>query len=206
MDRILKAALHALRSYQYGNVSPELAEMVADKIEGMEGTPLPSPFFAKTLNDSIIDARRAIRTGEGVNLALGRLEASVSGYLDAKDEEMPSLSVAERAILLLEQTLATRPEYQARGIEDYHRAWKIIEAWRGKGDDSKDLLEALDEAKAALVGDSNDAEHDALVSFVRAMGPRNSRLHLRRRANRPRASRRELPKPRVGSGERRPRA
>jgi hypothetical protein len=84
--------------------------------------------------------------------------------------EMPSLSVAESAILLLEQTLATRPEYKARGMEDYDRAWAIIRRWRGQHDDSKDLLAALDEAKAALVGDSNDAEHDALVSFVQAMG------------------------------------
>jgi hypothetical protein len=84
--------------------------------------------------------------------------------------EMPSLAVAENAILLLEQTIATRPDYFAKGMGDYKRAWKIIEAWRGKGDDSKDLLDALDEAKAALVGDSNDAEHDALVSFVKAMG------------------------------------
>jgi hypothetical protein len=30
--------------------------------------------------------------------------------------------------------------------------------------------EAVVEAKAALVGDSNDAEHDALVSFAQAMG------------------------------------
>jgi hypothetical protein len=84
--------------------------------------------------------------------------------------EMPSLSVAESAILLLEQTIATRPDYFAKGMGDYKRAWKIIESWRGKRDDSKDLLDALDEAKAALVGDSNDAEHDALVSFVQAMG------------------------------------
>jgi hypothetical protein len=84
--------------------------------------------------------------------------------------EMPSLSVAESAILLLEQTIATRPDYFAKGMGDYKQAWKIIEAWRGKGDDSKDLLDALEEAKAALVGDSNDAEHDALVSFVKAMG------------------------------------
>lgn len=171
MDPLLKAALHALRSYQYGNVSPELAEMLADKIEGQHGTPLPSAFFASTLNDSILQARRAIRGDGNPNFALGRLEAAVSGYLDAKDAEMPSLSVAESAILLLEQTLATRPEYKARDMVDYDRAWKIIHAWRGKGtDDSKDLLAALDEAKAALVGDSNDAEHDALVSFVQAMG------------------------------------
>lgn len=170
MDVILKAALHALRGYQYGNVSPELAEMVADKIEAKEGTPLPSPFFAKTLNDSILNARRAIRTSNGVNVALGQLEAAVSGYLDAKDEEMPSLSVAESAILLLEQTIATRPDYFAKGLGDYDRAWAIITRWRGKHDDSKDLLEALSEAKAALVGESNDAEHDALVSFAQAMG------------------------------------
>lgn len=171
MDILLIAALHALRSYQYGNASPELAEMVADKIENIHGRPLPSVFFASTLNDSILQARRAIRGNGNVQFALGRLEASVSGYLDAKDAEMPSLSVAESAILLLEQTLATRPEYKARDMVDYDRAWKIINAWRGKGtDDSKDLLAALDEAKIALVGDSNDVEHDALVSFVQAMG------------------------------------
>lgn len=170
MDVLLKAALHALRSYQYGNVSPELAEMLADKIEGQHGTPTLSTYFAAPLNDAILEARRAIRGSSNVLHALGQLEASVSGYLDAKDAEMPSLSVAESAILLLEQTLATRPEYRAKGMEDYDRAWKIIHAWRGKADDSKDLLGALDEAKAALVGYSNDAEHDALVSFVQAMG------------------------------------
>jgi hypothetical protein len=35
---------------------------------------------------------------------------------------------------------------------------------------AKQLLDAISEAKAALVGDSNDAEHDALVSIVRALG------------------------------------
>jgi hypothetical protein len=32
-NTLLLSALHALRSYQYGNSSPELAEEVADKIE-----------------------------------------------------------------------------------------------------------------------------------------------------------------------------
>lgn len=32
------------------------------------------------------------------------------------------------------------------------------------------LAKAIKEAKAALVGDSNDAEHDALVHLVRALG------------------------------------
>jgi len=32
------------------------------------------------------------------------------------------------------------------------------------------LKEAIDDAKAALVGDSNDAEHDALVSLIEALG------------------------------------
>lgn len=38
------------------------------------------------------------------------------------------------------------------------------------GTAAKDILDAISEAKAALVGDSNDAEHDALVSFVQAIG------------------------------------
>lgn len=31
---LLHAALHALRSYQYGNASPDLAKGIADQIEG----------------------------------------------------------------------------------------------------------------------------------------------------------------------------
>lgn len=36
--RLLKAALQALRSYQYGNSSPDLAKEIADKIDQYHGT------------------------------------------------------------------------------------------------------------------------------------------------------------------------
>jgi hypothetical protein len=32
-DPLLRAAFHALRSYQYGNASPDLAKEIADKLE-----------------------------------------------------------------------------------------------------------------------------------------------------------------------------
>lgn len=34
LQKLLRAASHCLRSYQYGNVSPDAAKAVADKIEG----------------------------------------------------------------------------------------------------------------------------------------------------------------------------
>jgi hypothetical protein len=37
--QLLKSALSALRSYQFGNSSPELAEEIADKIESVIGPP-----------------------------------------------------------------------------------------------------------------------------------------------------------------------
>lgn len=46
--------------------------------------------------------------------------------------EMPSLAVAEAAIDLLKQTIATRPDYKARGMRDYDKAWTIINQWEGK--------------------------------------------------------------------------
>jgi hypothetical protein len=35
---------------------------------------------------------------------------------------------------------------------------------------SSELMEAMDQAREALIGDSNDAEHDALVSLMGALG------------------------------------
>jgi len=35
LEQALSAAFHALRSYQYGNASPDLAEEIADDIEAL---------------------------------------------------------------------------------------------------------------------------------------------------------------------------
>lgn len=41
--RLLESAREALRSYQYGNSSPDLAKEVADEIEKLTGNPTPQP-------------------------------------------------------------------------------------------------------------------------------------------------------------------
>jgi hypothetical protein len=35
LERVARAASHALKSYQYGNASPELAKQTADAIDGV---------------------------------------------------------------------------------------------------------------------------------------------------------------------------
>lgn len=67
-DQLLTAASHALRSYQYHNASPELAEGIADDIDAYlarsEEHPLP-PMTADQIQSALVDMGSIIRGDEG---------------------------------------------------------------------------------------------------------------------------------------------
>jgi hypothetical protein len=66
--------------------------------------------------------------------------------------------------------LVSGPMGEWRGAYELIPSPFTVETWPHAPGINAELQAALDEAKSALVGDSNDAEHHALVSFVQAMG------------------------------------
>lgn len=76
MDELIKAglaAVHALRSYQYGNASPELAEEIADVLEAA---------ILQNRRDRAIDLKKGIAQ---TNKQLARLSQKL------KEAEVPQL-------------------------------------------------------------------------------------------------------------------
>lgn len=67
-DQLLTAASHALRSYQYHNASPVLAEGIADDIDAYlarsEDHPLP-PMTAEQVQSALADMGSIVRGDEG---------------------------------------------------------------------------------------------------------------------------------------------
>lgn len=90
--------------------------------------------------------------GADTGRTLGQLEAAISNWLEVE----PSPIV----LALLHARLAQHDGCSRFGTRDLLLLDKP---------NVKAMLDAIADAKAALVGDSNDAEHDALVSLVQAL-------------------------------------